>query len=321
MRYSRLILLLVGLCAVCGARSGSAADLRGLIRIAVANKQRRVVIPPGVYRMAPEAGSQVHLSISKARPLVSLRRGVTMVCTRRTRALQFDECENVTLQGLTIDYDPLTFTQGRVIGVGEDKSWIDVKVDAGYPRALYTRIEVYDPKTRFHKRYVNHLWGAKCSWNDPHVIRVTRPELAENIEAGDLISLSAGPEKGGLDHGVVITKSANTTFRDVTVHCAPGMGIVEGAGEGGTSLLNCKIAPGPKPTGANSARLLSTSWDAILHSLIRKGPRVEGCTIENAGDDSWSISSPDYLVLGSRDDTLMIAPRNPAADSFCRGTG
>jgi len=149
-----LILLLMVNSWACGTESACQPDPRRLVQAAIASGQRRVVIPAGIYRLSPEPEASVHLAIRKARNLEIIADGVTFVCTRRTRALQLDQCENLTLQGLTIDYDPLTFTQGRVIAIAKDKGWIDVKVDAGYPRMLYTRIVVYDPKTRFQKRYV-----------------------------------------------------------------------------------------------------------------------------------------------------------------------
>lgn len=292
------------------AAVASQPELQALIGSAISAGQPRVVIPPGVYRVAPEAGSKTHLSVRAARNLEIVADGVTMICTRRTRAVMFDHCENVTLRGLTVDYDPLPFTQGRVIAVAEDQGWIDVKLDAGYPAQPYARLEVCDPRTHFRKRGMPFLWGTQAAITQPGVVRVTLKDLGRTAQVGDPVSLSAGPEPGGIPHGIVIENSARMTLQDVTVHSAPGMGIIDAGGEGGTRLLGCKIILGPKPPGATADRLLTTSWDAILHKAMRAGPTVENCVIESAGDDSWSVTSSDFLVLQRAGAELVLAARD-----------
>ena len=58
---------------------------------------------------------------------------------------------------------------------------------------------------------------------------------------------------------------------------------------------------------ASEARLLTTSWDGILHDGVHHGPTVEHCTIEECGDDSWSVQSSDYLVLKRDGAACVIA--------------
>ena len=36
-----------------------------------------------------------------------------MMCTVRARAIDISQCVNVSIYGLIVDYDPLTFTQGK----------------------------------------------------------------------------------------------------------------------------------------------------------------------------------------------------------------
>jgi len=46
--------------------------------------------------------------------------------------LEIENCVDVTLKGLTIDYDPLPFTQARIVDVDDKKNWT-VEVIEGYP--------------------------------------------------------------------------------------------------------------------------------------------------------------------------------------------
>ena len=214
---------------------------------------------------------------------------------------------------LTLDYDPLPFTQGRVSKVADDASWVDVTLDAGYPRELYSRIDVCDPVTRRRKRGMPFLWGTKATWAAEGVVRVTKEGIGKIAAVGDLISLSGGPT--GAPHAIGLDFCEGITLEKVTVHTAPGMGIVECDGEGGAKYLGVRVVPGPRPPKATSDRLLSTAWDAIQTKSVRRGPLVEGCEIQDAGDDSWSVQSSDFVVLRSADGALTLGFR----DGYCDG--
>jgi hypothetical protein len=75
------------------------------------------------------------------------------------------------------------------------------------------------------------------------------------------------------------------------------------------------VVPGPRPPGATEDRLLSTAWDAIQTKVVRRGPVVEGCEVRDAGDDSWSVQSADYVVLRAEGRVLTLGFR----DGFCDG--
>ncbi len=308
--FPGLLIACAGLCAGAGSARAADADLRGLIRTAVAEGKPKVVLPPGTYRMAPEPKEAIVIPVRKARDLEIVADGVTLVCTKRTRALEFRECRNVTLRGLTIDYDPLTLTQGQVVAVADDRGWVDVLIHAGYPVEPWSRIDVVDPATRFRKKGMPFLWGTTAEVRTTGLVRVSLKGIGDVAKVGDLASLSTGNDPGGVCHALTLEHcEGGMVLQDVTLHAAPGMGIVEAFGEGGTQLRRVRIVAGPKPAGATEERLLTTSWDGILHTTVRKGPVVESCVIEHCGDDSWSVQSQDYLVLARSGESVVIAPR------------
>ena len=292
-----------------------ADDFRPAVEDALRRGDKQIVISPGVYRLAPMGQDKCVWTVRKAADVEIIADGVTLVSTRLTRAITLTECRNVTLRGLTLDYDPLPFTQGRVVAAAEDHSWIDVKLDAGYPRQPYARIDVVDPATRYRKWGMPFLWGARAEMRGGDVVRVLRDGIGKAASVGELASLSTGPAPDGIPHAFALDRCENVTLRSVTVHSAPGMGILEADGEGGNQFLHCRVVPGPVPAGATEPRLLSTSWDAMQSKTIRRGPRVEGCEIREAGDDSWSVQSSDFLVLRKTGSTLILASR----DAHTRG--
>jgi hypothetical protein len=65
-----------------------------------------------------------------------------------TEAVSISQCKNLKLSGLTIDYDPLPFTQARITAMGPDKEWLEFEILQGYPEdKLEQRIEIFDAKS------------------------------------------------------------------------------------------------------------------------------------------------------------------------------
>ena len=56
-----------------------------------------------------------------------------MINTARVSTLQISDASYVTVRDLTIDYDPLPFTQGTIASFDHAAPEIIVKVDPGYP--------------------------------------------------------------------------------------------------------------------------------------------------------------------------------------------
>ena len=285
------------------------SDFRPLLDNAVREGLSQVVIPPGTYRMAPG------IEIKDAKNLKIIADGVTLVCTRLGRAINIENCANVTLRGLTVDYDPLPFTQGRITSVAPDRGSIDIALDAGYPREAYSRIDLCDPKTRFRKRGMPFMWGSRAEMVGTDTVRIHLADIGKIAQVGDLASLSTGPAPGCAPHAISIGDCSGMVFDHVTVFTAPGMGILEGDGEGGMKYTNCRVVPGPPPPGATEPRLLSTTWDAIQTKMTHKGPDVEDCEILSAGDDSWSVQSCDYVVVAENGPKIVLAFR----DIYCDG--
>ncbi|MEK7949122.1 right-handed parallel beta-helix repeat-containing protein [Luteolibacter soli] len=285
-------------------------DFRPMVTEAITKGEKKIVIPAGTYRLAPVGGEKCVWSLHDLKDLEIIADGVTLISTKLTRALAIDACSGVTLRGLTVDYDPLPFTQGTVTAVAEDKSWIDVKLHAGYPRQPYSRIDVVDPATRYRKKGMPFLWGTKAELHGDDTVRVTLKGIGNTATVGTLASLNTGPATDGIPHALSIEHCSSLTLRGVTIHSAPGMGILECDGDGKTAYLGCRVVPGPIPDGASEARLLSTSWDAMQTKTVRHGPRVEDCEIREAGDDSWSVQSADFMVLKATGNTLVIACRD-----------
>lgn len=300
-------------------------DFRATFAEAAKRGDKKIIIPPGTYRLAPEGNGKVVWTIQNLQDTEIVAEGVTLISTKLTRAVALDRCSRVTLRGLTVDYDPLPFTQGAVTGVSPDLDWIEVTLHAGYPRQPYSRIDVIDPATRYRQKGMPFLWGTKAEMQGENVVRVSLKGIGKAAKVGNLASLSTGPGRDGIPHAMSIERCEGINLTKVTINSAPGMGILEGDGGGRSFYRECRVVPGPKPEGANEERLLSTSWDAIQTKTVRKGPWIEKCEIRDAGDDSWSVQSADFMVLKVSGPTLVIGSRDEftigvdVGDRLCAG--
>ncbi|MGG1515525.1 LamG-like jellyroll fold domain-containing protein [Paenibacillus oryzisoli] len=273
-------------------------DIQTLINTAITQGDSSVVIPSGTYRLGNT------ISIQNANNLTIFANDVNIVMTNLITAFQVTNSTNLTVQGLSVNYDPLPFTQGKVIATDPTTKSIDVQLDAGYPRGKYSRIEVYDPKTRFQKSRVPHYWDstAVITGDVSHVTNV-----GSDIAIGDLVTLSSGTVPG-----ISVGDSSGVTWKNVTLYTAPGSGYTDGGGQGGTHLDGFRIVRGPVPPGAEDPPLLTTVWDGIGIQNFAVGPIIENSTIENTGDDSFSIQSPGPIAVLKTDGNVIYIATNKA---------
>ncbi|MFK0230810.1 RICIN domain-containing protein [Streptomyces sp. NPDC090303] len=269
---------------------------------AVAEGKNEVTITPGEYRrssllnLGALSGFTVHAE------------GVTLVQTRRTMALTTGKADNLTVEGLRINYDPLPFTQGRVVEVSPDRtSWMDVKISDGYarPATLNDRVTIFDPTRGLP---TSQTLGAKVSWKDA-TAGIARASNAWSADVGDIVTFAGGPAEGP-GFGITID-GAGTTLRNVWLYSAPGMGLMNATGEGDTHLDNFHIVPGPPPPGGTERPMLSTTWDAMQFQSVKKGPTIENSEVVNAGDDSMSIQGiGDFKVIKAEGRTVWVSIRD-----------
>ena len=118
--------LLAALVAGLGGLSGRADsvpaapfDLQKFIDTELKAGKKRIVVPPGRYRVVPRQSG--HLCFKDLTNTVIVASGVEMICTETARAVNFENCRDLRFEGMTIDYDPLPFTEGRITALAPDK--------------------------------------------------------------------------------------------------------------------------------------------------------------------------------------------------------
>jgi len=274
-----------------------APDLQAMIDRAIADGDAKLVIPPGTYRVAPPAPRAPHLTIANATELTIVADGVRMVCTQLNQAIRIENADGLTLRGLTIDHDPLPFTQGTVTAVSDDHRVLTIELDKGYPALTErARASIWTPDGTRIKPDTWTRYGGSFEHLDDGSVRFDQGRsMNDGVAAGDRIVFS---NQYTTAHGIVLDDCSNTTLDGVTLHASTCFGVLERHGDA-NRYANLRITPGPPPAGADRPRILSTLADGLHSKHARRGPTVEGCVFEKMGDDGIAINGDFMLLTGA----------------------
>ena len=291
------------------AQRAAGTELLGRLRAATAD----VTIPPGDYRFACRQATL----IEGLHDLAIDARGVTFWFDRPADqitadcwGLQFLKCRNVTLRGLTVDYDPLLYMQGRVDAIDFAAGTLDMTVDEGFPVVEFRPLQIiffrangdYIPQPpHFHD-------GIKIVGDRKLRVKIqTKDQLRAQSEDARFLEAFEGRCKIGVGDravlpfrtgtGFQLEQCARMTLEDVTLYAAPGFSFLESGGEGAHVYRRCKVIRRP-----GSRRLWAGNADAFHSRAMEKGSRLEACEFSFGGDDFlnfhgfWQLATHRYAA-------------------------
>ena len=275
--------------ALAWALPALANPLQSIIDKGVKSGQSVIRIPAGRYEVAPTKG--MHLNLVGLRNVTIDARGVEMICTETTLAISIRNCENLRIVGLTIDYDPLPFTQGRIVEIAEDRKSHVIEIMDGFPpaeEAYVFKHAVYTPEGEL--RFGNY-YTFKLEVLSPKLLRIhgLNPRKDGGEQLGDIVVVGTQHLKGPYrPHAVVVQNSAGTILEDVTLYSSPCFGFLEIASSRSV-YRNCVI-------DRREGRMRSLNADAFHSKFAEVGPQIINCKAMWQGDDCVNICGDYYLV-------------------------
>ena len=297
-------------------------DLQEFIDIEINARKNPIIIPPGVYKLKPI--NKGHLYFKNLRNLTLIADSVKVVCSETTRAITFDNCENLTLKGLTIDYDPLCFTQGRIIRMTEDKSEIEIKLDENYPDDFELRIEIFDAKTLTLKSTTHYGWTDFVKTGKRTYKTTKGPKYKYNPERdkeeiGDiLVTNNFYATNGYMPHAVYSNECRNLKLQNITLYSSNSFGFFETNGTKNV-YQNCRVErPAPEhDLYIRPQRIRSANADAFHSKYAYIGPQIIACEASFQGDDCVNICGKYYYSTGASANTIHVI----SAENFDLRTG
>jgi hypothetical protein len=295
-------LFLVGLAgAALHAEPSADFDWNSAMSALEKGETRVLVLPSGTIR-APTGGWK----LKGLKNVVIEGNGATLIVPDRgVSALQITDCQFVTLRNLTIDYDPLPFTQGDVVSVDPEKRRIEVKLHAGYPGLNAAaarpvpfpdgRLQLFDKDAPTLKVGAPDYGVAGLQSVGDRLVAVDFPEWQKGLDLiapGDRVTLSSRAAEG-----IGVRSSRDVLFEDVTVYAAPNVAFVVRSCESAGAFRRVRVVPGPPPPGAVQPRLISACADGLNVAHTRTGPVVEQCEFAYQADDGINLHGAMIPVL------------------------
>jgi len=290
--------------------AGIPFDLQGFIDQEIKMGATRIVVPPGRYRVVPR--NRQHLLLQELTGIQIIADGVEMICTETTRALTITRCTNVSVRGLSIDYDPLPYTQGHITAISADKQVYDIELFAGYPETATVRnfkYEVFRPDTRTLR--CEDRGVSRIETVDSRHLRLTSPGRHEvhPEQVGDLIVIgSESAPSGSAAHAVECHSNRNVRLENIDLFASNCFGFIE-LNCDGSVYAHCHIdrrSPEDDPVKRGSPRLRSLDADAYHSKYAIKGPSYLGCTARFMGDDCINICGDYHLIMSSQGKELRV---------------
>ena len=284
------------------------------LKAAVASGAKAFLVPPATYRLS------ANLELRGLEGFVLNGQGATLIFAPGGGKVLLQGCRDCAVKGLTLDLDPLPFTQGTVLSVDPVAKTADIRLDAGYPGGNEKglkgnpRCVFFDPAGERELEIID-TWTPPPVEVAPGVHRIRPPRIfdveARKLAAGDRVALSL-PGGGG---GFYLRDCANIRVEDVTVYAAGNFAFTEdGLAEGGHTYERCRVVRRP-----GSGRLMAGAADG-LHSITqRKGPTLRNCEISHCFDDLVNIHNFFSFALERTErGTWLIA--GPGGQDFSEGS-
>ena len=271
--------------------------------------QKSIVIPPGVYKLRP-AGAASHLSFIGMKHFLIDATGVTFVSMVAGRtAIDFRDCEDVTLRGATLLRGTVPTSQGTVEAIDPDRWWADVRVHAGYSPDLTdgAMLYTYAAGSRVPKTTVPMLFGG------PEHLSKDLIRFHLNKTGADNSNLVVGDRVAWRGQGasdVSLRNCSKMRIERVKILGGAGFCMYETGGDGG-NYYNYTVSYPPKPDGAAEEPLLASNADAFHSNMVRGGPTLDNCLFEGIGDDGIPIHGTYAYVMETTGNKVIIDAPTP----------
>lgn len=263
-------------------------ELLQAIREASKEKRGKVVLPPGDY-LFHARWSQAS-TLKQLENLEIIAEGVTFWFEPPLiHGLLFEQCRNVTVRGLTIDFTIPCWFQARITEVDRKAKTLRATFMKGYePRTSNGTAEskgqralmFYDATGRF----INHqhspgTWEASEDGTSVLVSKIERAGIPAALQPGDYVVAT-------IRTGAALRSSdcAGMRFEGVNLWSSPGMAVFEGGGQGGNVYHGVRATRRPFTN-----RLQAFGADIFHLAGADRGPTLDRCELAYGADDNLNI--------------------------------
>lgn len=276
----------------------------------------KIEIEPGVYQFDPAITTPVdgeqegHIETHQLTDLIVEGQDSMLVFTDMSLGgLHFFDSTGVTIRDLTLDFDPLPFTQGEVLWIDEDTRELAIELEDGYPRLdedflldATNWAMVHEPDGSFISGYKSQGSLAK-EFSDIEVVTDSRYILKVH-EHSNFIGLKSGRRlsivsRRNSAHALRFIEVDQPTVEDVTIRTA-GAFAMEFMHCVDPTATGVTVAPPP-----DSDRMVTTCADGIHFTSNRGEATITKCYLTRCLDDGIALQARMARVAEVSEDDLV----------------
>ncbi|MFC1558438.1 right-handed parallel beta-helix repeat-containing protein [candidate division KSB1 bacterium] len=260
--------------------------------------------------------SQPSIDIKNIKNMTIEGNGAEFIGHDFSTMFNFTECHNITIKNLTVDWDPIPFTQGKVVSIGDD--YVDIEVTAPSTANTGCRTEGllgYDlERRRMARRYTDHYQSGFKKTTE-----VIRPGVMRHFVGREHRFAGKMPSAGQYiiarhqiygNQALQFSKCSKIQIENVNIYSNPGMGVVARLSRDFyIRHLRVMIRPG-------SGRWMSCTADATNFRGCRGSIVMENCLFEGMGDDATNVRSGSYMVIAERLEDRKLSISSGARGGF-----
>lgn len=245
--------------------------------------------PVVFHRSFPYA---VGLDLSGARDVVIDARNVKLIFDGWLEAVSLTDCENVTINGLAIDYLRKPYSTGVVTEIAEDS--FTVLFDERYPVTEKTpndRLMFYEGNDR--RPIFSPAYGAQ-SYVGAQLLR-----FEGHLPAAFLGKRIMSRHIYHFRPAILVYRSQNIFLNDVWICSQPGMGIVGFRSEN-IYMERLRITP------SDEQEPISTNTDATHFTSCKGVLSVRNSVFSHHGDDAINVHGYYHSILSAQREKLVM---------------
>lgn len=268
----------------------------------------RLVFEKGTYDLFTNKNDTHLIEIEDANNLVIDGNGAEIIIQDPLMGfMSILKSNNVIVKNLIIDYDPLPFTQGKVVAVHLDSNSFDLKIDEGFPQLDHYMFQkanrvwgmLMDPEIPGKlKDGAPNLFGSKDFTEvEPNVFRIKfqGPRLLKFIEVGDpYVHIARTNGRTTFKTG----NSKNITYLNNTSYTSPA-GSYAAFGMEEWNVIGCEVKLKP-------GRLHSANADCFHVNGGKFGPWVENSLFEGYSDDAFNLKHARAFIVSQNSPTVLL---------------
>jgi hypothetical protein len=288
---------------------GKDFDLQSFIDHEIEKGKKEIRIPAGRYRLKPNGNK--HLLLKDLRGISILADSVELICTETVQAINIINCTNLTISGLAVDYDPLPFTQGKIVAMSDDKTRLTVDILEGYSTKLRNaKLEIYDPVTAELVTRTYYFVSSDINEEKKRVIFRKRPGATKEYsfeKIGDIVVFDSYNTRFA-PHAIVMENCNRLLLENVQVYAGPTFAFFE-RNCNGSKYVGCKVDRRPLATDLVKRavrRMRSNNADGFHSKSAQVGPSYRNCIARYNGDDGFAINGNYHIIMETNGNLLTV---------------